>query len=490
MRDTFDQALTETFEAFQAKDTPALFFFRGHKKAMALFVGDDDAKALELCLKDDVTPAHILLSRALRACRIARSMFSDAAKKMNYDGFVSQVERGLESLVYHDFCANEIISFRAISAREAGKLVDEGELSFEKVDVRVTFLGTSVMIPRSSLHDDWEFRFAACIKSNACNSGCLPLMPWEKVLFKVGAIPHTSQTVKPPEEALHDYANVRDTVLHCMGKDLVTFADMRKQAQSHAKTWLCLDRSFCLELSFLSEIAEGMAKEQLHHAVLDALPSDAVKKSYSDSLLALHKIKSSDLAYVTGASVISELEGVISMVASLEEGVGVTAKEVMNFGPFYKNVVARLPHFYRMTAKFDGPDKRDLTGRAAIREFLVDVRLQLTDLDSLPLKVLQPLRTYAWVLEGEEIAEVNTWIQNALREHALCISKFAALKDGGGDDALAAGSSSSSSSSTLATIGPLTAASKSGKKVEVVVKTKSGANKSDLMKFFVGKAAK
>jgi hypothetical protein len=289
---------------------------------------------------------------------------------------------------------------------------------------------------------------------------------------------------------LQEYANVRETVLHCMGTDLRTFTDMRKQAQTYSKTWLGLDRSFCLELSFLNETAEVMAKDQLHHAVLDALPSDIVKKTHKESLLALHKIKMSDLAYVTGTSVTAELEGVISMVASLEEGVGLTAKEISNFGPFYKSVVARLPHFYRMAPKADGTDRRDLTGRAAIREFLVDVRLQLTDLDSLPLKVLQPLRTYAWVLEGQEIAEVNTWIQNALRAHACCISKFVALKNGGGDDALAAGSSSASSSSTLATVGPLTAANKNAKKLEVVVKTKSGAVKSDLMKFFVGKAAK
>ena len=470
MRDAFDQALTETFEAFQAKDTPALFFLRGHRKALALFVGDDDTKDLESCLKDDVTPPHALLSRALRACRICQSMFAEAAKQMNYDGFLSQVQRGLETLVYHNFLESEIISFRTISAREAGKLIDGGQRSFEKVDVLVSFLGTSVTIPRSSLHDEWEFRFAGCIKSNACNSGCLRLLPWEKVLFKVGAIPLMSQTVKPPEEALQDYANVRDTVLHCMGKDLLTFADMRKQAQCYAKLWLALDRSFCLELSFLNEMAEGMAKEQLHHAVLDALPSDTVKKTHSDSLLALHKIKSSDLAYVTGPSMNSELEGVISMVASLEEGVGLSAKEIMNFGPFYKSVVARLPHFYRMTPKAGGLDRRDLTGRAAIRELLVDVRLQLSDRDALPLKVLQPLRTYAWVLVGLEIVEVNNWIQDALCAHASCITKLA-LKDGGGADAPAAGSSSSSSSSTLATVGPLTAAIKNVRKSEVSVKT-------------------
>ncbi len=54
---------------------------------------------------------------------------------------------------------------------------------------------------------------------------------------------------------------------HCRGQDVLSFADMKRQAHSYAKTQLGLDRSFCLELSFLSEIAEGLAKEQLHHAV-------------------------------------------------------------------------------------------------------------------------------------------------------------------------------------------------------------------------------
>ncbi len=210
----------------------------------------------------------------------------------------------------------------------------------------MAFLGTNVTIPRSSLHDEWEFMFAGCIKSNACNAGCLPFLPWESLLFKTGAIPHTSQTVKPPEGALQEYANVRETVLHCMGTDLRTFADMRKQAQTYSKTWLGLDRSVCLELSFLNEIAEGLAKERLHHAVLDALPSDVVMKTHGDSLQALRKIKSSDLAFVTGASMTSELEGVISMVASLAEGVGLSAIEIKNCGPFCKSIAARLPLFF------------------------------------------------------------------------------------------------------------------------------------------------
>jgi hypothetical protein len=130
-----------------------------------------------------------------------------------------------------------------------------------------------------------------------------------------------------------------------------------------------------------------------------------------------------------------------------------------------------------------------LSGRAAIRDLLVDVRLQLKDREAVELKLIQPLRTYAWVLEGLEVNEVNNWIQDALRAHAAGISKLA-LKDGDGDAVVGVSSTASSSSSTLATLGPLTAGSKIVKKPEVVLKTKSGACKSDLMKFFVGKASK
>ncbi len=49
-------------------------------------------------------------------------------------------------------------------------------------------------------------------------------------------------------------------MLHFMGKDLLSFADMKRQAHGLAKTWLGLDRSFCLELSFLNEIADGVGQ--------------------------------------------------------------------------------------------------------------------------------------------------------------------------------------------------------------------------------------
>ena len=177
------------------------------------------------------------------------------------------------------------------------------------------------------------------------------------------------------------------------------------------------------------------------------------------------------------------------MVASLAEGVGLTVMEIKNFGPFYKSIAACLPHFYRRKpSDGGGPPRGDLTGRAAIRELLVDVRLQLKDRDVLQLKVLQPLRTYSWMLEGLEIVEVNNWIVDAVRAHAAGICKLA-LKDGGGDDVVVVSSTASSSaSSTLATVGLLSPSTKIVRKPEAEVKTKSGAVKSDLMKFFAGKA--
>ena len=89
---------------------------------------------------------------------------------------------------------------------------------------------------------------------------------------------------------MDEFSNVRDVVIITLGKGPHTFHDMKRVATSHAKAWMPLDRSFSLEYSFLLMHAEKICTQQVHRAVLDALPSEGQHKGFSHVLLRLQEI--------------------------------------------------------------------------------------------------------------------------------------------------------------------------------------------------------
>ena len=112
--------------------------------------------------------------------------------------------------------------------------------------------------------------------------------------------------------------------------------------------------------------AEKLCTQQVHRAVLDALPSEGQRKSFSHVLLKQQEICTSPRCLAIGASSSREVDGVYAMVGSLDEGVAVDRKDLGKFSEFYKLVVAGLQFFYNRAAS--GPSasavKRDLGGPA------------------------------------------------------------------------------------------------------------------------------
>ena len=129
---------------------------------------------------------------------------------------------------------------------------------------------------------------------------------------------------------------------------------------------MSLDRSFSLEYAFLLMHAEKLCTQQVHRAVLDALPSEGQHKSFSHVLLKLQEICLSPRCFAIGVSSTREVDGVYAMVGSLDEGVPVDKKDLDKFSDFYKLVVARLQFFFKRAES--GPNasafKRDFGGPA------------------------------------------------------------------------------------------------------------------------------
>lgn len=485
MSDRFDQVLAESFESAFAKNIPRLSFLRAHRSSLMLFIGEHDFAVFENALNDKVNPPLLALQRAQQASRCVTTMFAEAAKQLDYQQFLQSIGQRLNDLEYNDYSPAQVRDFKTMMVRSTQALVAGGLRSFQKKEVPIGFLGGEVSVVRCAVDDDWEFRYHARIKTVALNVGSLKLLPWESLLLTPGAIPGALTTVQLDASLLGDYANCRDAVLHVMGTESMTFAEMRRVVGSHAKAWLNLDRSFALEISYLSGCAEKLALEQIHRAVLEALPSENGAKTCAASILALHQVKASAICRAAGATVVAEVEGVHTMVASLDDGVGVQKKDLANFSPFYKTVVARLPYYLKReeTTPSGSMFKRTLLGRPALLDLYTTLATQKAQGGQIAMRDLQPLRTYRWLLTDEQDTAVTNWVQSAACAHATLLSRMA-IGDGPPEtiDVRSIVLASASSSSGLSA--PKKRQTKTGAGEESV----GGAAKKDLMHFFVGKS--
>lgn len=263
---------------------------------------------------------------------------------------------------------------------------------------------------------------------------------------------------------------------------------MRRLVASHQRVWLSLDRSFTLELSFLHSKAEPLAIQNIHQSILDALPTEQCQKSIAATLLVLHQVKTSSLCLACGPSVVAEVDGVHSMVNSIDEGVGVEPRDLANFTEFYKAVVARLQYFFvREQAAPVSVGKKVLVGRAALLDLYESIAATKKGGGDVPMKDLQPLRAFKWLLSSEQLSLSANWIQDATVSHAAMLARNA-IGDGAPVDGTGAcGSTEGSIVATTATLlnAPTAAPKKKSKGSEESV---GGASKKDLMHFFVGKS--
>ena len=125
------------------------------------------------------------------------------------------------------------------------------------------FFGEMVDIDAESPNDDWSYRYASALKVAGVNSGILKMLPWERLLFKVGAVPGAPQWNKIPNSELEHIAEARDFVLETLGTDAMTLRQMTELLcdRQRVKAIKTLDKTFALDLQFLTHHAEPLLKK-------------------------------------------------------------------------------------------------------------------------------------------------------------------------------------------------------------------------------------
>ncbi len=121
---------------------------------------------------------------------IGRSLFRSSMSRVSRIRYAESITTGLQQLVDHNFDATELQSFYDMMARNVRELVSWGVRQQEKRKALFKLFGYPVYVEVECLEDEFEFRLRNLVKEIAVNSGALPPLPYEALLFREkGSIP-------------------------------------------------------------------------------------------------------------------------------------------------------------------------------------------------------------------------------------------------------------------------------------------------------------
>ena len=192
---------------------------------------------------------------------------------------------------------------------------------------------------------------------------------------------------------------------------------------------------------------------------LKTLPSPEHPCELSTCIIELERIRRSDLCITGGVKVSVIIDGLISVVRGLHEGIGVSSEKLASFDPYFKKCILQMENFVTFDVPTVGKqgDKRYAPGhrvhghKALEGQFNDMSKAMKSDTSAVTVGDLKHFRVFDWMLTKEQREMRETWLEIVVKE-ALRLKRSVKDQTPAADvgvQPIAANSSSSASGSVL-----------------------------------------
>ena len=431
MKDSFDQALCEHFLATHSAHLNSKFFIRAYAEAIYMFIDKEDIDLCNQAMDGDEPASSVVLKRVLET-RLGATLFKHLAVKHEWNSFLDLAAERLDALEFHDFEQEETASFKLLMTRDGNEL--QKKRSFGGMDQKtqeVKFMAGKISTHVSCINDAWALPLAARLKTVACNTGALAMFPWEKALhIQPGNIDGVRSALQIPEEMLAEYVNCREAALSILkGVSHGSVHDWKKALNSQYKALVALDRTWQLDSDYLNNYAEKDIITKLHSDLLFILPSAEVAKKIEAVIDSIKLIKNTPLTLAGGSQADKIIDGVLSLLRQLQDGVSPDDKEIARYDNFFKLVLKRAENFCTAlavptehaakagTKKVARSAEVLLFGLPAL-EYKVEQLLKAT-VDDAPQQLLaqaKETRAFEWLLSPKMRVDLHKRVQELIRK--------------------------------------------------------------------------
>ena len=164
-----------------------------------------------------------------------------------------------------------------------------------------------------------------------------------------------------------------------------------------------------------------------------AFPHDGDRKEFNACLIALEAIRHSELCVLGGPEVELELDGVITMVRGLSEGVGPKAEKVCTYSPYFKKCIKNAENFVVVDVPAAGKVKaHTLFGPKAIEFKITNIGRRMKAGTGVAVSDLKHLRVFDWMLTDDMRDMREDWMKDVLKDQGAKL--HTAIADGDAAD--------------------------------------------------------
>ena len=276
MRPVWDEALTFVWEKLADGGVSNQRFYTSNR-SMLRHLGPERAwKAIFDC-KVNVEKCGKEIVLVADSCLVGKSMFDAQLLKCSRVSYIGKIGKGLSDLEHLDFDERSVSAFKSSMRSQGNDLVAAGVKFMQNVRSEIEFLGAKCSVVVECLHDEWEWRLGAMMKTQAVNTNQVEALPWEELCYDAQAVPGARETGAVPEAHLEKIGSAREAArdyLQDISKSgTPTLAEMQKVIKSKRSKLTELDRGFEVDLCFLDHHAGRIITERVHADILAALPT-------------------------------------------------------------------------------------------------------------------------------------------------------------------------------------------------------------------------
>ena len=248
MKPTLDAALSRQFLRLKGAGVQMQTWVEEWGDVASLFLDRADLDAVMVAQGSwkDVAPQ---IARLTASGQLGSSMFAFASQLVHAASFGSEVEILVVDFMQTDCSEKQFASFKA-KCEEKIKFYSDCGLVYSKRNIAVEFLGFSVPLTVQSMDSEWEVRMRVALKAKCLGlKDGLPMLPYEEWLVQVDG----KEQCTVPDFFLKLMKRVRLCAIDMLKDSKITcLADMQKIIASRSTMLLGFDRSFVVELEFLS----------------------------------------------------------------------------------------------------------------------------------------------------------------------------------------------------------------------------------------------
>lgn len=275
MHGTFERILKQTWQVFSegGLKTSCWVFLQKYANLVELFC-DKKSLATVVLHKNDPCSVAEEVQKLVYSSPLCSSLFQGQWEKAARSLLQKRIHRDIKSLYHNDFATGEVSVVRKAVLEEMYTMKKTVKSSSAKCRADFPYMSTIVALEMKKLDEEWDFRFAAEVKTLAVSGNHFARLPWERLLWgDKGPIPGVPAHAKIPPKLLDGFMAARTALIEYFGDELYTVSELKREVSNREKQLLALDETFVLETTFVAEKLEPLLTTQLHERVLKCLPA-------------------------------------------------------------------------------------------------------------------------------------------------------------------------------------------------------------------------